>query len=51
VRCGDKDTSQVSAHFYDDDARMSEFQTSGFNTPRQSEETLASSTRTSGDLL
>jgi len=51
----DKDTVQPRTHFYDDDgddARVSsEFQTSGFNTPRQSQETLASSTKTSGDLL
>jgi hypothetical protein len=49
---GDKDNIRSSPHFYDDGARVSsEFQTSGFNTPRQSEETLASSTRTSGELL
>jgi hypothetical protein len=35
-------------HAYDGDAReSSEFQTSGFNTPRQSEETLRSEVRVS----
>lgn len=51
-KSGDKITVRTNSRFYDDDEReSSEFQTSGFNTPRQSEETLASSMRTSGDLL
>jgi len=38
-------------HAYDGDAReSSEFQTSGFNTPRQSEETLRSEARVSGEV-
>lgn len=46
---GDKDTVRTAVRFYDNDERVSsEFQTSGFNTPRRSEETLASSTRTAG---
>jgi hypothetical protein len=44
---GDKDIVRTPIRFYDDGERVSsEFQTSGFNTPRRSEETLASSTRT-----
>jgi hypothetical protein len=38
--------------FYDDHERpSSEFQTSGFNTPRVSQDTLDSSVRQSGDLV
>ena len=47
---GDKNTVRTDVRFYDAEERVSsEFQTSGFNTPRQSEETLASSTRTAGN--
>jgi hypothetical protein len=52
---GDKDTVRTDVRFYHDDdgdeRESREFQLSGLNTPRQSEETLASSMRTSGDLL
>jgi len=44
-------TAQPFMHAYDGDAReSSEFQTSGFNTPRQSEETLRSEARVSGEV-
>jgi hypothetical protein len=50
---GGNDTAeQPILRFYDEQARpSSEFQTSGCNTPRMSQETLGSSTRFSGDLV
>ena len=49
----DDDTAdQPILRFYDEQARpSSEFQTSGCNTPRMSQDTLGSSTRQSRDLV
>lgn len=48
----DKEIRQSLMRGFDEDAReSSEFQTSGFNTPRQSAETLRSSVRSSGEGL
>jgi len=49
----DIDTAdQPILRFYDEQARpSSEFQTSGCNTPRMSQETLATSMRSSEDLV
>lgn len=46
------DIRQPGLRFYDEDTRpSSEFQTSGFNTPRVSEETLEIEVRQSEDLV
>jgi hypothetical protein len=51
-RKGDNGAREPIMSFYNDDERpSSEFQTSGFNTPRVSQDTLNSSVRQSGDLV
>jgi hypothetical protein len=51
-RKGDNGVREPIMGFYNDHGRpSSEFQTSGFNTPRVSQDTLNSSVRQSGDLV